>query len=103
LLQKKSFSKVSNNKLEIQRNIPIWKNLMAYVEQQKINPQYMCHYCYRKFRSGLMLAYCILNNLSVNDVPEVISLHEFEKLLIQRAKAFQTIVKMGTVINKKNT
>lgn len=49
-----------------------------------------------------MRAYCILNNLHVNDVPRVISsLNMFETMLIQRAKAFQTIVKMGTVINKK--
>jgi len=35
-------------------------------------------------------------------VPEVIlSLNEFEKILIQRAKAFQTVVKMGTIANKK--
>jgi len=49
-----------------------------------------------------MPAYCVLNNLFVNDVPKVISsLNTFEKILIQRAKAFQTVVKMGTVNNKK--
>ncbi|KAL6418255.1 hypothetical protein ACFW04_012241 [Cataglyphis niger] len=49
-----------------------------------------------------MPAYCILNNLFTDDVPEVISsLNTFEKILIQRAKAFQTVLKMGTVINKK--
>jgi len=35
-------------------------------------------------------------------VPEVISsLNTFEKILVQRAKAFQTVVKMTTVMNKK--
>lgn len=35
-------------------------------------------------------------------MPEVIlSLNDFEKVLIQRAKIFQTVVKMGTVFNKK--
>jgi len=49
-----------------------------------------------------MLAYCVLNNLIVHDVPDIIaSLNTFEKILIQRAKTFQTVVKMGTVINKK--
>lgn len=49
-----------------------------------------------------MPAYCVLNNLLVHDVPKVISsLNTFEKILIQRAKAFQTVVKMGTVINRK--
>lgn len=28
-------------------------------------------------------------------------LNTFEKILIQRAKAFQTVFKMGTVVNKK--
>jgi len=49
-----------------------------------------------------MPVYCVLNNLIVHDVPDVIaSLNTFEKVLIQRAKAFQTVVKIGTVINKK--
>jgi len=49
-----------------------------------------------------MPVYCILNNLFVNVVSEVISsLNTFEKMLIQKAKAFQTIVKMGIVSNKK--
>jgi len=45
--------------------------------------------------------FVILNNLSVNDVPKVIlSLHEFEKLLTQRDKAFQTVLKMELLIKK---
>ena len=100
LCYKKNVFKIS--KLQTRRKNPIWKDLMAYVEQQNINPQYICHYCDKKFRSGLLPAYCILNNLFANDVPEVISsLNQFEKMLIQRAKAFQTVVKMGTVFNKK--
>jgi len=90
------------NKLRAREDIPIWKDLMAYVERQNNNSLYICLYCDRKFRGGFMPAYCVLNNLFVNEVPEVIlSLNEFEKILIQRAKAFQTVVKMGTVANKK--
>jgi len=49
-----------------------------------------------------MPAYCVLNNLFIQDVPEVILfLNTFEKILIQRVKAFQTVVKMTTVMNKK--
>jgi len=78
-----------------------WKNLMAHIQQES-NAQYICTYCAGKFRKGVMPAYCILNNLFTQDVPEAISsLNTFEKILIQRAKAFQTVVKMGTVINKK--
>jgi len=93
---------VSQIKLQAQKDIPICRDLMAYVEQRKINPQYICHYCEEKFRNGFMPAYCVLNNLFVNDVSEVISsLNTIEKILIQRVKAFQTVVKMGTVSNKK--
>lgn len=42
-----------------------------------------------------MPAYCVLNKLFVNNVPEVISsLNAFEIIIIQRAKAFQTVLKM---------
>jgi len=35
-------------------------------------------------------------------VPDIIaSLNTFEKILVQKAKAFQTVVKMEIVINKK--
>ncbi|XP_066585898.1 uncharacterized protein [Prorops nasuta] len=44
----------------------------------------------------------ILNKLDVRQVLEEIEfLNDYERLLIQRAKAFQTDVKMGTVANKK--
>jgi len=50
-----------------------------------------------------MPAYCVLNNLIVHDVPDIIaSFNTFEKIIIQKAKAFQTVVKMGIIINKKS-
>jgi len=55
--------------------------------KRSINSQYICDYCERKFRNGLMPAYCILNNLIVHNVPDIVaSLNIFEKILIQRAK-----------------
>jgi len=88
--------------IRVKIDTPVWKDLMAYVRKQEINPQYICIYCKQKLCRDLMPAYCILNNLFTNNVPEVISsLNTFEKILIQRAKAFQTVVKMTTVMNKK--
>ncbi|KAG5330256.1 PIF1 helicase, partial [Acromyrmex heyeri] len=70
--------------------------------EKHIKPEYICDYCQRKFHAGDLPAYSVLNNLFVHNVPdEIASLKQYEKMLIQRAKAFQTIVKMGTVINKK--
>lgn len=67
----------------------IWRDLMLYAQQQTIDPKYICDYCLNKIRQGLMPAYCILNNLLVNNVPkEISSLNMFETMLIQRAKAF---------------
>ncbi|XP_070517894.1 uncharacterized protein [Cardiocondyla obscurior] len=100
LCYKTNISKV-NNKIQTRRNNPIWNDLMAYIEKEKINSEYICRYCDKKFRSGLLPPYYILNNLLANNVPECISsLNEFEKILIQRAKAFQTVVKMGTVFHE---
>ena len=43
----------------------------------------------------------ILNNLFVKEIPDqLIVLNMCEKMLIQRAKAFQTVVKMGAVMKK---
>ena len=100
LCYKRSVSEIS--KVKTQLDIPIWRDLMAHIKKLNIDLQYICLYCQRKFRNGLMPAYCILNNLFIQNVPEVISsLNSFEKMLIQRAKAFQTVVKMGTVMNKR--
>lgn len=75
---------------------------MMYLKQREIDPQYICHYCKKKFRNGQMPAYCVMNNLFVGDTPEVISsLNAYGKMFIQRAKAFQTVAKMRTVMNKK--
>jgi len=46
---------------------------MAHIKKQNINSQYICDYCERKFRNGLMSAYCVLNNLIVHDVPDIIA------------------------------
>jgi len=85
------------NKIKAQINTPIWRDLMAHIKKQNINSQYICDYCEDKFRNRSMPTNCVLNNLIVHDVPDIIaSLNTFEKVLIQRAKAFQTVVKMGT-------
>ncbi|XP_031785938.1 uncharacterized protein LOC116417348 [Nasonia vitripennis] len=61
----------------------------------------ICRPCLTNLRKNIMPSNCILNNLFVGEVPEEIrSLNMIEKILIQRAKAFQTITKLNTVMNK---
>lgn len=61
---------------------------------------HLCTYCYRKIQDRKMPPTCILNNsLDVRPIPkEIAELNEFEKILIQRAKAFQVIARMDTVM-----
>jgi len=74
---------------------------MAHIKVHNVNSEYICDYCERKFRNGILPTYCVLNNLLIHDVPNIIaSLNTFEKILVQRVKAFQTVVKMGIVITK---
>ena len=44
---------------------------------------------------------CVLNGLQTSPIPRELSvLDELSKQLIQRAKAFQTVVRLGTYTNK---
>ena len=53
-------------------------------------------------RKGIMPPTCVLNNHRVDEIlPEISALPGTEKMLIQRAKAFQIIERKGTV-GKKN-
>ena len=48
-----------------------------------------------------MPSMCVLNNLMTKELPsELVGLNNFEKMLIQRMKVFQTVVKMDTVAKK---
>ena len=85
----------------------LWQQLLDHYEA---NPPiddglpvgYICNYCLGKFRAGVLPPRCILNGLSVGKVPaEIVELNQYEKVLIQRAKAFQVVTKMSTVAGKR--
>ena len=79
-----------------------WKKLIDYLQNNLESTLYICQYCLTYFRKGTLPPKCILNNLHVDKTPDVITtLNEYEKILIQRAKAFQVVQRMGTV-SKKN-
>ena len=60
---------------------------------------YVCHYCIDKFCQGTLPARCVL---SFHAIPkEIPDLNYYKKLLIQRAKAFQVVLRMNPVGGKK--
>ena len=62
----------------------------------------MCDYCKSSLRQNKMPPRCVLNGLEVIPIPEELKkLDDLSKQLIQRAKAFQTVVRLGTYANKK--
>ena len=79
-----------------------WEKLINYLNVNLTNTFYICKYCLMYFRNNTLPPTCILNNLYVDKIPDVITtLNDYEKILIQRAKAFQIVKTMGTVSKKK--
>ncbi|KAI5733727.1 hypothetical protein M8J76_015236 [Diaphorina citri] len=71
----------------------VWTKLQAFYDSNDITPSpYVCHTCIGKLRSNTMPSTCVLNDLHYAPVPdEIKNLNNFEKMLIQRAKAFQVV------------
>ncbi|XP_066600006.1 putative autophagy-related protein 11 [Prorops nasuta] len=79
----------------------LWSRLLQHLDYKENDTAYICQYCKSKIRFNIMPPTCILNNLDARNVPEEIdNLNDYERILIQRAKAFQTVLRMGTVMNK---
>ena len=61
----------------------------------------VCQYCRPCLNNDKMPSRCILNGLVTEAVPgELARLDALSKQLIQRAKAFQTVVKLGSITAK---
>jgi hypothetical protein len=62
---------------------------------------YMCCYCKRMIKTDRMPARCVLNGLQTVHIPSVLArLDPLSKQFIQRAKCYQTIVRLGTYTGK---
>jgi len=80
-----------------------WSNLIEFVQGNNLPNEFVCKNCLKIFRSAKMPAQCILNDLFSSTTPDVIfSLNHFEKILIQRAKIFQVVIKMNTVSGRNH-
>ena len=86
----------------------MWPALKQYM--LKDNPEaaddthFMCNYCKSKIRSNKMPPRCVLNGLEVIPIPvELTRLDCLSKQFIQRAKSYQTVVRLGTYTAKVPT
>ena len=102
LNQRKSISVV---RLSDNFNSDVWPDLKCHI--LKNNPDagkqvlYMCYYCKNMIRNNKMPPRCVLNGLeNVHIPPKLAILDPLSRQLIQRAKCYQTIVRLGTYTSK---
>lgn len=80
---------------------PFWKELMVYITEHNSDTGFICKLCLGKFRKGVLPSTCVLNNLAVKPLPDVLSnFNDYEKMLIKRMSSFQVVQTMGAVSNK---
>ena len=83
----------------------VWPLLKQFMLQK--NPKaagethFMCSYCKNLIKKDQMPSRCVLNGLQVVEIPAELSrLDCLSKQFIQRAKAYQTVVQLGTYTAK---
>ena len=82
----------------------IWLTLKCHIADTQddcIDSMFVCSYCRPILNRNQMPPRCILNGLQTEPVSlELSHLDALSKQLIQRAKAFQTVVRLGTYTAK---
>ena len=83
----------------------VWPALKDFIleedSQADTKSHFMCHYCKSSLRSNKMPPRCVLNGLQTAPIPKELSkLDSLSTQLIQRAKAFQTVVRLGAYTKK---
>ena len=101
--QWKNVSRIELSEYEI--DSAVWLRLLAYVictnPEANSEQLYICNYCKPRIRSNELPCRCVLNGLQTVPVPaELTKLDALSTQLIQRAKCYQTIVRLGTYIGK---
>ena len=86
----------------------MWPTLKACIAENNPNASievlYMCTYCKPLIKKDKLPSRCILNGLTVVPVPpELSKLDVLSMQLIQRAKCYQTVVRLGTYTGKVPT
>ena len=103
LYQRKSVTKV---KLTDKLGNSVWSRLKEYILGQcphtdEVGTLYMCHYCKSSIKNNKLLPRCVLNGLQqVPILAELAKLDALSAQLIQLAKCYQTVVRLGTYTGK---
>ena len=89
-------------------NLDVWLELKLYIQSNTPDVDtkvlYMCSYCKALIKKNRMPARCVLNGLQTVPIPpELAVLDPLSRQLIQRAKCYQTIVRLGTYTAKVPT
>ena len=82
-------------------NSGMWKQLQRHIAKKNPDEDFdslwICQHCRMKLNENQMPSRCVLNGMETDPIPsELTALDSLSKQLIQRAKAFQTIVHLGT-------
>ena len=82
-----------------------WEQLKRYLadrdEDFDSKIYYVCQHCRPLLNDNKLPATCVLNGLHVEEIPKELSqLNALGRQLVQRAKPFQTIVRLGTYTGK---
>jgi hypothetical protein len=97
-------SQVTKVKLTDVLGSVVWPLLKNYITEnggQSSDVLYMCNYCKNKIKNESLPPRCVLNGLYVCEVPDELSnLDALSVQLIQLAKAYQTVVRLGTYTGK---
>ena len=101
-------SQVTKVSLEENLGTTVWPILQEYILQHDPNAiqhfLYMCNYCKPMIKKEKLPARCILNGLESIPVPnELKKLDPLSIQLVQRAKCYQTIIRLGTYTAKVPT
>ena len=81
----------------------MWQVLFAYIQggEKCDDKYYVCAYCRALLNDNRMPSRCVLNGLETVPVPpELAGMDPLSCQLFQRAKAFQTIIRLGTYTGK---
>lgn len=79
-----------------------WLEIFAYAVLTDACCDWICDYCHSKIKNNTIPPIASINQMEVPPIPpEIGCLNSFEKMFIQLVKAFQVVVKAGTVMNRK--